>query len=133
MEINVEALLDKVSEQVKTLASTETILGDEFTLGDFTIRPVIKVGTGFGSGTGSGTDPKTKQSGTGGGAGAGIGISPVGFLVAKGDEISFIPSDKKSGLSALFDKVPDLVEKMAAMKNKEKDTSAEEKKEKGGK
>src|SRR6056297_3079353 len=133
MEINVEALLDKVSEQVRTLASTETILGDEFTLGDFTIRPVIKVGTGFGSGTGSGTDPKTKQSGTGGGAGAGIGISPVGFLVAKGDEISFIPSDKKSGLSALFDKVPDLVEKMAAMKNKENDTSAEEKKEKGGK
>lgn len=130
MEINVEALLDKVSEQVKTLARTETILGDEFTLGDFTVRPVIKVGTGFGSGTGSGTDPKSKQSGTGGGAGAGIGISPVGFLVAKGDEISFIPSDKKSGLSALFDKVPDLVEKMAEMKNKE---HKEEKKEKEGK
>lgn len=130
MEINVEALLDKVSEQVKTLASTETILGDEFTLGDFTVRPVIKVGTGFGSGTGSGTDPKSKQSGTGGGAGAGIGISPVGFLVARGDEISFIPSDKKSGLSTLFDKVPDLVEKMAEMKNKEKDAPEQEKKEK---
>src|SRR6056297_2527228 len=129
MEINVEALLDKVSEQVRTLASTETILGDEFTLGDFTIRPVIKVGTGFGSGTGSGTDPKTKQSGTGGGAGAGIGISPVGFLVAKGDEISFIPSDKKSGLSALFDKVPDLVEKITDMNNKEekKEKQKEEK------
>lgn len=130
MELNVEALLDKVSEHVKTLASTETILGDEFTLGDFTVRPVIKVGTGFGSGTGSGTDPKSKQSGTGGGAGAGIGISPVGFLVAKKDEISFIPSDKKSGLSALFEKVPDLVEKMAEMKNKEKEAPAQEKKEK---
>ena len=128
MEINVEALLDKVSEHVKTLAKTETILGDEFTLGDFTCRPVIKVGTGFGSGTGSGDDPKTKKSGTGGGAGAGIGIAPVGFLVAKGDEISFIPSDKKSGLSALFDKVPDLVEKMAEMKNKETEKKEEPKK-----
>jgi uncharacterized spore protein YtfJ len=119
MEINVEALLDKVSDHVKTLASTETVLGDEFTIGDFTCRPVIKVGTGFGSGTGSGRDPKTKADGSGGGAGAGIGISPVGFLVAKGDEISFIPSDKKSGLSALFDKVPDLMEKMMEMKEKE--------------
>jgi uncharacterized spore protein YtfJ len=130
MEINVEALLDKVSEQVKSLARTETVLGDEFTLGEFIVRPVIKVGTGFGSGTGAGTDPKTKQSGTGGGAGAGIGVSPVGFLVAKGDEISFIPSDKKSGLSSLFDKIPDLVEKMAEMK---KDGKDEEKKEKGAK
>lgn len=127
MEINVEALLDKVSDHVKTLASTDTVLGDEFTIGDFTCRPVIKVGTGFGSGTGSGKDPKTKADGSGGGAGAGIGISPVGFLVAKGDEISFIPSDKKSGLSALFDKVPDLMEKMMEMKNKE---GKEEKKEK---
>lgn len=127
MEINVEALLDKVSEQVKTLARTETILGDEFTLGEFVVRPVIKVGTGFGSGTGSGTDPKSKQSGTGGGAGAGIGISPVGFLVAKGGEISFISSDKKSGLSSLFDKIPDLVEKMAEMKKQEKGESKQEK------
>jgi uncharacterized spore protein YtfJ len=127
MEINVEALLDKVSEQVKTLARTETVLGDEFTLGEFIVRPVIKVGTGFGSGTGSGIDPKTRQSGTGGGAGAGIGVSPVGFLVAKGDEISFIPSDKKTGLSSLFDKIPDLVEKMAEMKKQEKDEGKQEK------
>jgi hypothetical protein len=35
-----------------------------------------------------------------------------------------IHSDKKTALSALFEKVPDLVEKMAEMKNKEK---AEEK------
>lgn len=136
MEINVETLLDKVSDHVKTLASTETVLGDEFTLGDFTCRPVIKVGTGFGSGTGSGEDPKTKAAGGGGGAGAGIGISPVGFLVAKGDEISFIPSDKKSGLTALFEKVPDLVEKMAEMKNKDKDEQKEapkKKEEKSGK
>ena len=32
---------------------------------------------------------------------------PAGFLVAKGDEISFIGADKKSSLSALFEKMPD--------------------------
>ena len=127
MDINIEALLDKVSEHVKSLASTETVLGEEFKLGEFTCRPVIKVGTGFGSGVGSGTDPKTKNQGSGGGAGAGIGVVPLGFLVTKGEEISFIPSDKKTALSSLLDKVPDLVEKVADMKNKEKEEKEDKK------
>ncbi len=59
MGINIESLLDKESDHVKSLASTETILGEEFTLGEFTCRPVIKVGTGFGSGAGTGKDPKS--------------------------------------------------------------------------
>ena len=126
-DIKIEALLDKVSEHVKSLASTETVLGEEFKLGEFTCRPVIKVGTGFGSGVGSGTDPKTKNQGSGGGAGAGIGVVPLGFLVTKGDEISFIPSDKKTALSSLLDKVPDLVEKVAEMKNKEKEETEDKK------
>ena len=130
MDFKIEELIDKVSEHVKTLASTETILGEEFKLGEFTCRPVIKVGTGFGSGAGTGNDPKGKGSGTGGGAGAGIGITPLGFLVTKGDEISFIPSDKKTALSALFEKVPDLVEKVAEMKNKEKEEEKGEEKSK---
>ena len=35
-------------------------------------------------------------------------------------EISFIPSDRKKGLETIFDKVPDLVEKIMDMK-KEKE------------
>ena len=129
MNINIESLLDKVSGHVKTLASTETILGEEFKLGEFTCRPVIKIGTGFGSGAGDGDDPKGKATGGGGGAGAGIGVTPVGFLTTKGDEIYFIPADKKSALSSLIDQVPDLVEKVSDMKNKEnKEEKKEEKK-----
>ena len=131
MDINIENLLDKVSEHVKTLVSTETILGEEFTLGEFTCRPVIKVGTGFGSGAGTGNDSKSNK-GLGGGAGAGIGITPLGFLTTKGDQIYFIPSDKKTPLSSLIDKVPDLVEKVADMKNKA-DKKEEKKEEKGSK
>ncbi len=127
MDIKIEALLDKVSEHVKSLASTDTVLGEEFKLGEFTCRPVIKVGTGFGSAAGSGTEPKIKNQGSGGGAGAGIAIVPLGFLVTKGDEISFIHSDKKTALSSLLDKVPDLVEKVADMKNKEKEETEDKK------
>jgi uncharacterized spore protein YtfJ len=126
MEVKIEELLDKVSAHVKSLASTDTVLGEEFKIGEYTCRPVIKVGTGFGSGAGTGEDPKKKQAGTGGGAGAALGIAPLGFLCAKGDQISFIPVDKKTPLTALLDKVPDLVEKFSEMKNKEE--AKEEKK-----
>ena len=130
MEIKVDELLDKLSEHVKSIANTESVLGEEFTIGEFTCRPVIKFGTGFGSGTGTGDDPKGKYKGTGGGAGAGLGVVPMGFLTAKGNEISFIPVDKKSALSTLFEQVPDLVEKMAEMKTKKEkeDGKKEEKK-----
>ncbi len=121
MEINVEELLDKLAGHVKNLASTETVLGEEFKIGEFTCRPVIKFGSGFGSGTGTGDDPKSKCKGSGGGAGAGLGVVPLGFLTSRGNEISFIPVDKKTALSTLFEKVPDLVEKMAEMKAKKEE------------
>jgi len=117
MEIKIDELLDNLSEHVKSIANTETVIGEEFKIGEFSCRPVIKLGTGFGSGTGTNDDPKGKYKGTGGGAGAGIGIIPMGFLTSRGSEISFIPVDKKTALSTLFEKVPDLVEKMAEMKS----------------
>ena len=130
METKIEELLDKVSGHVKDMSNTETVLGDEFKLGEYTCRPVIKVASGFGSGTGTGDDPKKKARGSGTGAGAALCVVPVGFLATKGDEISFIGTDKKTALSSLFEKMPDLVEKVAEMKNREAGESKEEKKEK---
>ena len=51
------------------------------------------------------------ERGEGGGAGAGIGIDPIGFLVTKGDEISFISTHQSKGLSAAFEKIADLLAK----------------------
>ena len=121
METNFEQLLDKLSENLKGMASTETILGEEFSIGDFTCRPVIKVGLGFGGGTGEGDDDKHRGKGKGVGAGGGIGVTPVGFLVTKGDDISFLPSDNKKGLQTLLEKAPDLIEKIVDMKQKKEE------------
>lgn len=118
MENNVDNLLDKISEHVREMTKTETVLGDEFQLGAYTCKPVIRIGVGFGSAGGSGDHPKGKGTGTGNGAGAGVGVTPVGFLVAKDDEIQFISADKNKGLSAIFEKVPDVVEKVMEMKEK---------------
>lgn len=120
MELHFDELLGKVTEFIKSEASTETVIGDQFELGEFKCVPVIKVGMGFGSGGGEGVEPK-KGKGQGSGAAAGVGIAPIGFLVSRGDEISFLATAKGSGLSEAFEKVPDLIERLANNKRMEKE------------
>jgi uncharacterized spore protein YtfJ len=129
MENKVDFLLDKISEHVKEMVKTETIIGEEFKMGEYTCKPVIKVGIGFGSAGGSGND-RHHGEGNGGGAGAGIGISPVGFLASKDGEITFIPAYQKRGLGILADKLPDILEKVMDMKDKKDKQEGTDKKEK---
>jgi len=118
MDMNFETMLQRITEFIEKEARTETVVGEPFTLGDFTCVPVVRLGIGFGSGGGSGDAPKTGK-GQGGGSGAGVGIDPIGFLVTRGDQISFIGTHQNKGFSAAFEKVPDLIEKLMA-KKKEK-------------
>ncbi|MFD2101785.1 GerW family sporulation protein [Flagellimonas iocasae] len=117
MDLHFEELLNKVTDFIKSEAKTETIIGEPFQLGEFKCVPVIKVGMGFGSGGGEGVEGKGRK-GEGAGAGAGIGIQPIGFLVTKGDEISFLEAGKTHGLAAAFEKVPDLIERIVSERNK---------------
>lgn len=114
-------MLDKVTEFLKTEAKTETIIGQQFKLGDFACVPVMSVGIGFGGGVGEGKE-NTKAEGTGTGGGAGLGMGPVGFLVTKGSEIQFIPVRSASGVNAAFEKLPGLLEKLFD-KTKKKETA----------
>ncbi|MEP1094199.1 MAG: GerW family sporulation protein [Cyclobacteriaceae bacterium] len=117
METNYQELLEKITSFIKSEATTDTVMGEPFKLGQFECVPVIRVGIGFGSGGGGGTDSGRKAQGEGGGAGAGMGIEPIGFLVTKDDEISFLGVSKSSkGIAAAFEKIPDLVEKMMSKK-----------------
>jgi uncharacterized spore protein YtfJ len=121
MELHFEELLGRITDFIKSEAKTETVVGEQFELGEFKCVPVIKVGMGFGSGGGEGKEGNTKK-GEGMGAGAGVGIQPIGFLVTKGDNISFLAAGKTHGLAAAFEKVPDLIEKI--MKSREKEEAA---------
>ena len=121
MELHFEELLGKITDFIKSEAKTETVVGQPFELGEFKCVPVIKVGMGFGSGGGEGTEPKGKK-GEGMGAGAGVGIEPIGFLVTREEEISFLAAGKTHGLAAVFEKVPDLIEAIAKNRNKQEAT-----------
>jgi uncharacterized spore protein YtfJ len=123
MAINLEETVKQLTDFLKTEAKTETVIGQSFQMGDFTCVPVIKFGLGLGYGGGEGQggmEGKAKGEGTGGGAGGGMGVTPIGFLVTRGDQISFISTHTSKGLSAVFEKVPDLLEKLFDKKKKEK-------------
>lgn len=109
-----DEMLGKLTEFLKSEAKTETIIGQQFTLGEFTCVPVMSVGMGFGGGGGEGKGSAKgtgEGEGTGAGGGAGLGLGPVGFLVTRGNEIQFIASKNTRGLSAAFEKLPEVLEK----------------------
>ena len=118
-----EDVLNKVMEQMNSVAKTKTVIGDPFILGEFTCVPVIKIGVGFGSGGGgSEADSKGKKVG---GAGAGIGMEPIGFLVSRGDEISMVSVARSKGLQSVFEKVPDLLESIIRSRKDKKQEELE--------
>lgn len=110
MDLQMKETLEQITNFMQTEAKTETVIGEAFQLGEFSCIPVIRVGMGFGTGVGEGDAPK-QGHGTGGGAGAGMGIEPIGFLVARGEQISFISTKTNKGLASAFEKVPDLISK----------------------
>ena len=110
MEIQFKEMIDQITHFMKTEAKTNTVIGEAFQLGEFSCIPVIRVGMGFGSGGGEGEDPKHGH-GEGGGVGAGMGIEPIGFLVSRGESITFVNTRTNTALAAAFEKVPELIEK----------------------
>ena len=123
MAFNLDETVKQLTDFLKTEAKTETVVGQSFQLGEFTCIPVVKFGLGLGYGGGEGHGDaagKGKGEGFGGGAGGGMGVEPIGFLTTRGDQISFIPTRISKGLSAAFEKVPDLLEKMMDKKRTQK-------------
>ena len=125
MKVNFEEMLPKLTDFLKSEAKTETVVGKQFQLGEFNCVPVIRLGMGFGTGTGEGEAPNKQGHGEGMGMASGMGIEPIGFLVSRGDEISFISTKGKSGFASIFEKAPELLDKyLEQQKTKEKEPLA---------
>lgn len=118
MDLGFEDLTTRVLEQLKTIAKSETVIGQHFNIGDFICVPVIKISLGFGSGGGSGEAQK-QGKGTGGGIGGGINIIPVAFLVAKGDNIQLLNIGRNKAIESVMEKLPEIIEKFTEKKEQE--------------
>jgi len=112
MAATASEIIGKLMDEFKSVAKTETILGQEIKVGEFTLIPVSRISLGIGAGGGKGSD--SKKEGEGGGGGGGVMISPIAFIVIKGEEISFHGIKRSGCFDGLFEHLPEITEKILA-------------------
>ncbi|MGI6298194.1 MAG: GerW family sporulation protein [Saccharofermentanales bacterium] len=123
---NIDILFEKLEKFLKT----ETVVGRPIVIGDTTLLPIISISFGAATGAGSGSSNGDAKVGSGSGSGSGLGsaakVSPTAIVVIRKDEVSLLPIKDKVGLSNLIEKVPDLMDKIDTMRQKQKDQPAKE-------
>lgn len=120
-------MMGTTMEKIRSMVDVNTIIGDPIQTPDgVTIIPVSKVSFGFGSGGSDfvGKHPSvTGQNPFGGGSGAGVTITPVSFLIVKGESVRMLPIAEPASntLDRIIELVPDLVDKLSSMLKKDKE------------
>ena len=103
--------------KIREMVDVNTVIGDPIVTGDgVTIIPVTKVSIGYGGG---GSDfatknyPANRDNAFGGGAGAGVSITPVAFLIVRGENVRMLPVAEPASTSVdrLIEQLPDLIDK----------------------
>ena len=125
----IEGLMDVTLEKIKSMVDSNTIIGNPINMPDGTlILPVSKVSFGFATG-GSDFPSKTSKQLFGGGGGAGVSISPIAFLVVRGNSVRMLQlADTSNSVDRAIGMMPEMVDKVADLvgKNKQTDTGAAE-------
>lgn len=119
MASTAEQILKTLLDEIKTIARTETILGEPINIGNNTIIPVCRILMGFGAGGGEG-EVQEKRGGSGGGGGGGVKVEPAAFIVIKGEEVTVLGA-KPGKLEGLFEAVPGIIEKIQKAKKTKKE------------
>ena len=117
----IEGLMDVTLEKIKSMVDSNTIIGNPINMPDGTlILPVSKVSFGFASG-GSDFPSKTSKQLFGGGGGAGVSISPIAFLVVRGNSVRMLQlADTSNSVDRAIGMMPEMVDKVADLFGKSK-------------
>ena len=116
-------------EKIREMVDVNTVIGDPICVSEgVTIIPVSKVKVGY---AGGGSDfvtknyPAAKDNAFGGGAGAGVTITPIAFLVIKGDSVRMLPvtTPPSGSIERLVELLPELIDQLAGLTKKKEDTS----------
>ncbi len=120
---HVQAILEKVSADLGSVANGDAVIGSPVKLGSVTVYPISRISVGLGAGGGKGENEagvddkgeKSHEAGTGGGSGGGAKAVPVAVLVFSPEGVSVLPIPHKKGkLDRLLEKLPGLVERIKA-------------------
>jgi sporulation protein YtfJ len=137
MEHPIQGLMQTAMSNIRDMVDVNTIIGDPIEAPDGTvILPVSKVGFGFaaggsefevsdsssqkGSSGGNGGQDSGGEHPFGGGSGGGISITPIGFLIVKGDNVRLLSADNQNQLyDRMMDMAPVVVEKIQSLFKKD--------------
>ena len=126
---------------IQDMVDVNTIIGEPIeTSNNVVVIPISKVTFGFAAGgsefKGETIDEYTKKEKEeaiqyrlpfGGGSGAGVNISPEAFLIIQEGQVKLLPVNHISAVDKLIDYVPDLLEKINKILNKQMDQKEQEK------
>lgn len=102
--------------KLRDMIDVNTVIGTPITAGDVTIIPVTKVSIGYAAG---GSDyatknyPPNRDNAFGGGTGGSIKVTPVAFLIVRGENVRMLPvaEPASTSMDRLIEQLPDLIDK----------------------
>ena len=111
-------MIENTLTKVKEMISVNDVVGTPITTPEgVTIIPISKVSVGFGGG---GSDFVSKNANKqenpfGGGVGGGVNVTPVAFIIIKGDSVRMMPVAAPANTTAdrVVEMVPDVLDKVS--------------------
>lgn len=119
-------LMTTTMQKIREIADVNTIIGQPIHAEGVTIIPVSKLSVGFASG---GSDFASKNqkpeadNSFGGGGGAAMNLSPVAFLLVKGDTVKLLPVAPPAATTVdrVVELVPEVFDKVTGFIEKQQD------------
>ena len=135
MEMNekknsITAVMEASMAKIREMVDSNTIVGEPITTPDgVTLIPITKVSVGYGGG---GSDfvtknyPANRDNAFGGGAGAGVTITPMAFVVIRGESVRMLPIAEPASTSVdrIVEMVPDILDRVEALLRKPQDKNS---------
>ena len=128
MEHPIQQLINDAMGKMREIVDSNTVIGTPIiTREGTTILPVSKISFGFVSGGTDFANEKQKDL-FGGAASSGASITPVGFLVIKGDSVKLIQlAENGRAVDRVLNMVPEVLDKVEGFISKDKKSDKVEK------
>ena len=124
-------MMSNSMSKIKDMIDVNTVIGSPITTPDgVTLIPITKVSVGYGGG---GSDfatknyPANRDNAVGGGAGAGVTITPMAFVVIRGESVRMLPVSEPASTSVdrIVELVPDILDRVEGIARQFKDRKTE--------
>ena len=111
-------MIENTLAKVKEMISVNDVVGTPITTPEgVTIIPISKVSVGFGGGGSAfvSKNANKQENPFGGGVGGGVNVTPVAFIIIKGDSVRMMPVAAPANTTAdrVVELVPDVLDKIS--------------------